>query len=240
MRKPTHIKASVGDIASRVLASGDPGRVKFIAENFLENARLVNDYRGLLVYSGYYKGIPVTIATHGIGGPSAAIVFEELIMLGARAIIRLGTCGSLTPSIKLGDIVIPIAAAYYPGNIYYQYYGELICGPSAPDFDILRLLVEMSSRSNTSYHVGPIVSSDAFYSESPGFARVWSERGILAVEMECSTLFTISRMRGVKSGAILVVVDSPLNYRKLDESILNEKIKVAASIALETLTNTRV
>lgn len=240
MRYPIHIKAQKGDIAPRVIASGDPGRVRLIATTMLENARLVSDNRGLLVYTGEYKGLPVTIATHGIGASSASIIFEELIALGARAIIRLGTCGSLSKEVRLGDFVIPTTASYYPGGPYYQYYGELACGPSAPTYTLLKLLIEESYKKGVRYHVGPVVSSDAFYVESSDFVRKWSERGALAVEMECSALFVLSSMRGVKSGAVLITVDSPIDFSRLTPNELVSRVKEGAEIALESLAKIEV
>lgn len=240
MRYPVHIRAQRGDIAPRVIASGDPGRVRLIATTMLSGARLVSDSRGLLVYTGEYKGVPVTVATHGIGASSASVIFEELIALGARAIIRLGTCGSLRKEVGLGDFVIPTTASYYPGGPYYQYYGELACGPSAPTFSVLKLLIEESYKRGSRYHVGPVVSSDAFYVESSDFVRKWSERGALAVEMECSALFVLSSMRGIKSGAILIAVDSPIDYSRLTPDELVARVREGAEIALESLLKVEV
>ncbi|MEN2998998.1 MAG: nucleoside phosphorylase [Acidilobaceae archaeon] len=235
MRRAVHIRASPGEIAERVIVAGDPGRIRFIAENFLEEPRLVNDNRGLLVYTGKYMGMPVTLATHGIGASSALLVFEELIALGARAMVRLGTCGSLSPSVEIGDLVIPTVASYYPGGPYYQYYGELACGPAAPHFEVLKTLIEETSKSGARYHIAPVVSSDAFYSEGPDFAERWSRRGAVAVEMECAALFLIGSMRSVKTGALLVTVDSPTHYRRLGPEGITSSMKVAAKIVLEAL-----
>ncbi|MCX8196062.1 MAG: phosphorylase [Acidilobaceae archaeon] len=230
-----HIKASPGDIAEKVIVAGDPGRVRFIAQHFLEEPRLVNENRGLLVYTGKYNGMSITVATHGIGSSSASLVFEELIALGAKLMIRLGTCGSLTPSVEIGDLVIPTVASYYPGGPYYQYYGELACGPAAPHFEVLKALIEEAQKGGSRYHVGPVISSDAFYGEGPEFAERWSKRGVIAVEMECSALFVISHMRGVKAGALLLTVDSPAHYKRLEPEGLTQNIKAAAKIALEAL-----
>ncbi|MCS7107677.1 MAG: purine-nucleoside phosphorylase [Acidilobaceae archaeon] len=235
MRRAVHIRASPGDIAEKVVVAGDPGRIRFIAENFLEEPRLVNENRGLLVYTGKYMGMPVTLATHGIGASSALLVFEELIALGAKTIIRLGTCGSLSPSVEIGDLVIPTVASYYPGGPYYQYYGELACGPAAPNYEVLKVLIEEASKSGKRYHIGPVVSSDAFYSEGPDFAERWNKRGAIAVEMECAALFLIGNMRNVKSSALLVTVDSPTHYRRLGPEAITESMKVAGKIVLETL-----
>lgn len=237
MRAPVHIRVPRGEVAERVLMSGDPGRVDMLA-SLLSDVRLVNTHRGFRVYTGYYNGVRVSLAAHGVGGPSASIVFEELYMLGARVYVRLGTCGSLVEAVDIGDIVIPTVAAYYPGGLYYQYLGELACAPAAPHYELLRLLVEEASRLGARYHVGPIVSSDAFYAEDPSFASRWASRGSIAVEMECSTLFTLGHMRGARVGAILVVSDSLVTGRHATAEEIKDSILKAATIALNTLTKT--
>ncbi|MDM7274575.1 MAG: purine-nucleoside phosphorylase [Thermoprotei archaeon] len=240
MRAPVHLReARLGDVAPRVIVSGDPSRVDYLA-GLLEGARLINAYRGLRVYTGSFKGAAYTIASHGIGAPSASIVVEELIMLGAKAIVRLGTCGSLKAEVKLGDIVIPTVAAHYSGGLYYQYMGEHACPPAAPTFDVLKELVDEASSRKARFHLGPIVSSDAFYAEDPGLARRWGERGVLAVEMECSALFTLGHMRGVKTGAILVVSDTLIDGGHATGEELREHIRESALIALNAMAKLRV
>ena len=234
MRAPVHIRARVGDVAERVLVAGDPGRVDLVA-SMLSEARLVSTSRGFNVYTGFYDGVRVSVVAHGVGGPSASIVFEELYMLGARVIVRLGTCGSLVESVDIGDIVIPTGAGYYPGGLYYQYMGEHACAPAAPSFELLKLLVEEASRSNARYHLGPVVSSDAFYAEDPQFALRWSSRGAIAVEMECATLFTLGSIRGFKAGALLVVSDSLVTWRHATSEELKETMVKAALIALNAI-----
>ncbi len=234
MRAPVHIKAGVGDVAERVLVAGDPGRVDLIA-SMLSDVKLISVSRGFNIYTGFYDGVRVSVAVHGIGGPSASIVFEELYMLGARIIVRLGTCGSLIEDIGIGDIVIPTGAGYYPGGLYYQYMGEYTCAPAVPNYEVLRVLVEEASRSNVRYHLGPIISSDAFYAEDPQFALKWSSRGVIAVEMECSTLFMLGSIRRFKAGALLVVSDSLVTWRHATSEELRESIVKAALIALNAI-----
>ncbi|MEM4413371.1 MAG: purine-nucleoside phosphorylase, partial [Candidatus Caldarchaeum sp.] len=157
-------------------------------------------------YTGSFQGVPVTVACHGVGGPSSAVVFEELIMLGARLIIRLGTCGAFVKGIKNGEIVIPTGAAYIGGTLK-QYIPEVHITP-VPSYEVLTTLVnEVKSQGLTSY-VGPVFSSDAFYAEDPEFAAKWAKRGYVAVEMECATLFGLGMMRGVKTGSALLVSDN--------------------------------
>ncbi len=205
--EPVHIKAKKGDIAERVIAAGDPARVKQLA-GYLENPRLVNENRGYLTYTGLYNGVPVTVATHGIGAPSAAIVFEELHMLGAKAIIRLGTCGALVKGLKIGDYIVATGAAYPHGGATLGMYVPEACMATAPDFELTRLIVEELEKMGEKATLGPVFSSDAFYAEDPEFAKRWGSRGVVCVEMEVATLFALGLMRGFKTAAILMVSDS--------------------------------
>jgi 5'-methylthioadenosine phosphorylase len=204
---PIHIKAKKGEVAERVVVVGDPARAEQVSK-MLEDVRVVNTNRGFIIYTGLYKGVPVSIAVHGVGHPSSMLVVEELVMLGAKIIIRFGTCGAMVKGLRVGDVVIPTAAAYYPGGAFYQYLKESICTATAPHFDVLKVLVEEVQKAGINYVIGPIVSSDAFYAEDPEFTKKWVSRGITAVEMECAGLFMLGAMRGVKTGALLMVSDS--------------------------------
>jgi len=204
---PVHILAKKGDIAERVIVVGDPGRTELLS-TLLVSPKLVNKNRGFLIYTGEYEGTQISIATHGIGGPSSAVVFEELYMLGGRKFIRLGTAGALDPSIDLGDYIIPAGASYNPGGLFYQYSGELSSVSSTPDFFIVNLLVNAFASRGLKYYLGNVFSSDAFYAEDENFVRKWSGRGNIGVEMECATLFFLGKIRGAKVGAVLVVSDN--------------------------------
>lgn len=209
--KPIHMTVSPETVARRAIVAGDPARVEQVKE-LLEDPKLVNTRRAFLTYTGTYRGVPVTIAAHGVGFPSSAIVFEELSMVGAKLIVRLGTCGAMVPGMRIGDVVVPTGAAYYPGGAFYQYLREWVCCPAVPSFDVVRAIVDELERSNVRYFLGPVVSSDAFYAEDPEFAKKWSSRGVIAVEMECAGLFTLGLMRNVKTGAVLMVSDSLVEH----------------------------
>ncbi|MEM0038571.1 MAG: purine-nucleoside phosphorylase [Zestosphaera sp.] len=235
MRAPIHLRVRVGDVAERVLMAGDPARVRQVSE-MLENPRLINENRGLLAYTGVYKGVPLTVVTHGLGAPSALIVLEELIMTGGKYFIRLGTTGALLKGLRIGDLVVPTGAAYYPGGLHYQYCGEYVCGPSTPDFNLLRNLVDAAEQHGVRFHLGPVLSSDAFYAEDPAFAERWSSRGIISVEMECASIFNLSLMRGVKAAGLLVVSNSlveDLGHATADE--LKRHVGRAATVAMDAL-----
>ncbi|OYT56845.1 MAG: 5'-methylthioadenosine phosphorylase [Desulfurococcales archaeon ex4484_217_2] len=234
---PFHIKSKPGEIAERVIIAGDPARVEQVSK-MLENPRVVNTNRGFLTYTGKYRGVPITVATHGIGGPSAAIVFEELRMLGAKVVVRLGTCGGLIKELSKGDIVIATGAAYYTGGNAIGMYAHEACMPTAPHHEVTSALVSSAEEHGVKYFLGPVISSDAFYAEDPDFAKKWSERGVIAVEMECAALFALGWMRNVKTGALLVVSDSlvkPEEASLADAKELKERVNIAAKIVLDAL-----
>jgi len=207
--EPVFVRAKPGDVAERAIVVGDPARARQLAE-LLEDPRLVNESRGFLTYTGRFGGHRVTVATHGVGGASAAGVVEELIMLGSRLIFRLGTTGAFLPGMRIGDVVVPTGAAYVSGPLL-QYIPDARITP-VPSFDVLRATVEELERDNLKHYMGPVFSSDAFYAEDPEFVKKWVSRGYISVEMECATIFGICMMRGVKSGAALLVSDNLVEH----------------------------
>ena len=202
--KPQHIKARRGDVAKRVVISGDPARVVQLS-GLLKGRRLVNENRGFLTYTGEYDGRSITVACHGIGGPSVAVVVEELIMLGARAIVRLGSCGGLLKPMRVGDIVI-VTGAGYKGGTLDQYFDRKIT--PKPDRRLMELLMDSAKKQGTGYYTGPVFSSDAFYAEDSSFARASVKKGYIAIEMECATLFGLGKLRKVKTASLLLVSDN--------------------------------
>jgi 5'-methylthioadenosine phosphorylase len=237
MPGPQHIKAKQGEIAKRVLISGDPARINQLSKS-LRNPRLVNENRGFLTYSGEYEGKEVTISCHGVGGPSAAIVIEELIMLGAKSILRLGTCGGFLKPMKIGDLIIPTGAAYRGGTMSQYTKGEEIS--PVPDFEFTRLLIESATRENIKMYTGPVFSSDAFYAEDPDFVSRWSEKGYIAVEMECATLFGLGMLRGVHTASALLCSDNLAEMQPMvDANALRDDVDKASKIAFRALVESR-
>ncbi|BDB99393.1 purine-nucleoside phosphorylase [Saccharolobus caldissimus] len=234
---PVHILAKKGEIAEKVLIAGDPGRVKLLS-TLLKEPKLVNENRGFLVYTGKYNDEIVSIATHGIGGPSIAIVLEELAMLGAKTFIRYGTTGALVPYINIGDYIIVTGASYNQGGLFYQYIKDNACISATPDFELTNKLVFAFSKRGLKYYIGNVFSSDAFYAEDEEFVKRWSERGNIAVEMECATLFVLSKMKGWRSATVLVVSD---NLAKggiwISKEELERKVMEGANAVLEALTS---
>jgi len=201
---PQHIKAKPGDISRKVVISGDPARVAQLSA-LLTRPRLVNENRGFLTYTGEYDGEDVTVACHGIGGPSAAIVVEELIMLGAKAIVRLGSCGGLLRPMRVGDWVIATGAGYAGGTLD-SYFGRKVT--PKPDGELTAQLTKSTEELKDKYYSGRVFSSDAFYAEGPDFGRRLTRKGYIAIEMECATLFGLGKLRRVKTASLLLVSDN--------------------------------
>ena len=209
----------VGDVADYVLLPGDPKRAEKIATYF-DVARKVADYRGYVTYSGRVGEIAISTCSTGIGCPSAAIVVEELTKIGAKNLIRVGTTGALQPEIGVGDIIIATAAVRADGttNAYVP-----TGFPAVADFQIVRALIEAAERLGKRFHLGIVVSSDAFYAENKDFVRSYSEANVLSVEMEASVIFTLTNLKRLRGGAILVVDSNLLTGIKKGEFDAGEK-----------------
>ncbi len=204
--KPIFIQAKDGEVSEKVVVGGDPGKIKALSK-LLEKPRLINENRGYLVYTGNYKEHMITLAAHGIGGPSMAIAMEELGMLGARTIVRYGSAGSLSANLKVGDLLVVEAADHDNGGFYSQYFGSKNID-SSPDPKLRMALEEQLKASGLSYHKGRVFTTETFYAEDENFLERHSKAGRVAVEMECAPLFTLSKHRGWKSAAVVLISDS--------------------------------
>ena len=201
-----HISANKGDIAETVLLPGDPLRAKAIADNFFTDAICYNNVRGMLGYTGTYKGKRVSVQGSGMGMPSLSIYVNELIGIGAKRLIRVGTCGSYQPYLKIGDIVIALSAST-DSNINSSTFDNLYYAPTA-SFDLLYSTYQTALEKKLEVHVGPIFSSDIFYQEDPQHFKKWADYGILVVEMETAALYAIAAKHKVEALTILTVSDS--------------------------------
>ncbi len=231
---PVHVRAEPGDFAESVLMPGDPRRAKYIAENFFEDAKLVTEERGMLGYTGTYKGKPVSVQATGMGCPSAAIVTEELIQLGARNLLRIGTCGGYSRELRLGDLVIATAATPNDGTVASITRGM----PYAPaaHFDVIHAAHHAAESARRRAFVGPIVSSDLFYDPEEEPARLWGDLGVLAVEMEAAAVFTLSAMHGVRAGCLLTVSDTiGEEIVRISDEELKNAVDNMVALALEAL-----
>lgn len=201
-----HIGAKYGEIAETVLMAGDPLRAKLMAERFLENPVLYNNVRGMLGYTGTYKGKRVSVQGHGMGIPSIGIYSYELFnFYGVKTIIRVGSAGSMSPDLHIGDLVMAMGACT---NSHYADQYQLP-GTYAPiaDFGLLRAAVEKAEELGYRYKVGNIYSSDIFYDERQGTPE-WQKMGVLAVEMEASALYMNAARSGNKALCICTISDS--------------------------------
>jgi len=214
-----HLRAEEGDYAPLVLLPGDPNRARRISERFDPgSAREVNDHRGLLGFTGMYRGVPVSVQTSGMGTPSLSIVVEELLRLGARRLIRVGTCGGIAMGLQTGDLVIATAACPVDGATRTYLHGE----PYAPaaDFDLTRALVDAAAAAGVEAQTGLVASVDVFYNTDDDYASRWRERGVLAFEMEASALFFLAARAGVQAACALTVSDVLSEETTTEESYL--------------------
>ena len=202
-----HIKATPDDFSKTVLMPGDPLRAKFIAENFLEHAVCINDVRGTLGYTGTYKRKPVTVFASGMGMPSMGIYSYELYnIFGVERIIRIGTAGAITDKVKVRDIIFAMGAC--TNSSFASQYGlDGVFAPTA-DFGLLTSAVHIASKKSVPYHVGNILTSDHFYSDSPEQTLKWAKMGVLAVEMESAALYMTAARSGKAALAMYTVSDS--------------------------------
>jgi DeoD family purine-nucleoside phosphorylase len=222
-----HLRAEEGDYAPLVLLPGDPNRAKRVAEMFdggLEAAKLTNEHRGMLGYTGTYKGQPVSVQTSGMGTPSLSIVVEELLNLGVKRLVRVGTTGGIGRGVRTGDLVVATAAAPVDGATSTYLHGE----PYAPaaDFELTRALVDVARAKGVQPHIGPIATVDVFYNPDDDYVSKWRARGILSVEMEAAALFTLASRAwaagdDVRAACILTVSDTMSEGESIGDSYMS-------------------
>jgi len=201
-----HIEAQQGDFAETVLMPGDPLRAKFIAENFLEDAKCVTKVRNMFGYTGTYKGKRISVMGSGMGIPSASIYATELFKdYGVEKIIRIGSCGAVRDDIKIRDIIIGMAAST-DSNVNRQRFHNLDFAACA-DFSLLKSVVDTADKLGKEVHVGNIFSADLFYSPQPEMFATMEKYGILAVEMEAAGLYGAAAEYGKKALTVLTVSD---------------------------------
>jgi DeoD family purine-nucleoside phosphorylase len=230
-----HLETDPARQAPLALCPGDPDRARLAAAELLEGARLVTRARGLLGYTGRYRGVPVTIQATGMGGASTAIVVQELVELGAHALVRAGSAGALDPSLPLGGLVVADRAVADEGPA-----PVLAGGREAPPPDprLTDALEEAARASGRPAARGPVVSTELFYDPDPGRPARWRAEGLLAVEMEAATLFSLAARLGARAGCLLVVSDvvgRPGGEGTLDRAAFQEAGLLVARLALDGL-----
>lgn len=235
---PIHLRAEPGDYAPAVLCPGDPRRAEYIAQTFFDpGARLVNEERGMLGFTGTFRGRPISVQSTGMGTPSAGIVFEELVMLGAKRLIRVGTCGGLQTHLRMADTVIALAASP-DDRTPLRYAGMDGFAPSAT-YELVETATRLSREVSDRVFIGSVVTSGLFYDPDPDTFGKWRALRHLGVEMEASMLYTIAAVKNVEALAMMTVSDviapdaSPV--RISDEELkrgVDQMMQIACAVAV--------
>lgn len=228
-----HLEGVYGDYAPTVLLPGDPKRARFIAENYLTNIRLVNSVRGAEGFTGEFNGVPVSVQSVGMGVPSALIYYTELIrFFGVKKLIRVGSCGGLSESVRLGDLICASAAGTDSAAI--ETLNDGLTLPSVADWDMLYSAVNVANDEGISMAVGPVFTSDLFYGPNPELFSKLTRRGILGVEMEIAGLYSLAQAEGAQALALVTVSDDIIRQEIMSsadrESTFDEMIQVALGI----------
>ena len=228
-----HINASKKDFAKTVLMPGDPLRSKFIAENFLNDATLINNVRGIQGYTGFYKGKKVSVMASGMGMPSISIYSYELFnFFGVENIIRVGSAGAIADNVNIGDIIIGMGASTNSNYIQnFKFPGSF--SPLA-SYPLMKEAINQCNIANVKYHVGNIFSSDIFYAEDENVNNKFAEMGILAVEMEAAALYANAARYNKNALAICTVSDHIIKKEGLSAEERQNGFSDMIKIALET------
>ena len=227
-----HIGAEPGAIAETVLMPGDPLRAKWAAETFLDDPVCVNQVRGMLGFTGTWKGNRVTIHGSGMGMPSLSIYANELIRdFGAKTLVRIGSCGAMQDHVKLRDVIIAMTASSY-STPSASFFRDLSYAPCA-DWSLLRAAVAAAEAKGSTTHVGGIYSADVFYDERPDLDEQMTRHGVLAVEMEAAELYPVAARLGARALAVLTVSDHLRTHEALPSSDRERSFGEMVEIALE-------
>ncbi len=224
-------------LAERVLLPGDPGRALLLAQSLLVEPKMFNHHRGLWGYTGGAPdGAPLTIQSTGMGGPSAAIVLEELADLGVRAAVRVGTCGALDRALRLGDLVLAAEAIAADGTSRALGSGDRVSADPALTEALAAAYEEQ--RAGRAPPRGAVVSTDLFYERDADRNSGWARDGALAVEMECAALFAVAERRGLRAGGVLAVSDcfgEDGSRERIDDDALVAASEAMGAIAIAAL-----
>ena len=230
-----HIEATdPNEVASTVLMPGDPLRAKFIADTYLTDVKQFNQVRGMLGYTGYYKGKRVSVMGSGMGIPSAMIYYHELFAYyEVETIIRIGTSGAMQPDIKLRDIVVATAACTN-SNINTGRFGPNVTFAPTPDFDLLIQTHQKAEEMGIKTHFGTVISGDNFYDEKDEvYTKRLQQYGVLAGEMESAGLYSVARKLGKRSLAMFTISDSALTGEEESATARQEGYTQMMELALE-------
>ncbi len=205
-----HIGATKGDIADVVLLPGDPLRAKWIADTFLEDANCYTEVRGMLGYTGTYKGKRISVQGSGMGIPSALIYIHELISdYGVKTIIRVGTAGSYQADVKIRDIVLAMAASTNSSMNQLRFKGQNFA-PTA-NYELFRNAIQYAETHGIPFKAGNVLSEDSFYNADPESYKLWASYGVLCAEMESAGLYSVAAQNDVRALSILTISDSKVS-----------------------------
>ena len=228
----THLEAKQGDIAHSVLLPGDPLRAKWIAETLLEEAYCYSRVRGMLGFTGYYKGRKISVQGSGMGIPSALIYIHEMIHdYGVKEIIRVGTAGSYHEDVKIRDLVLAMAASS-SSAINQSTFHQQSFAPTA-NFELFKKAVSYAEKNNIPIKAGNVLSEDKFYNDDPDRYKLWASYGVLCAEMESAGLYTIAAQNQVKALSILTISDSKVTGESCSNEERERDFEQMAIMALE-------
>ncbi|MHC5247524.1 purine-nucleoside phosphorylase [Enterococcus sp. LJL120] len=230
-----HIEAKAGEIADKILLPGDPLRAKYIAETFLTEPVLYNNVRGMLGYTGTYKGERVSVQGTGMGMPSATIYAHELInSYGVKRLIRVGTCGGLQKDVHVRDLILAQAAATSSSMIEKNF--QMFHFPPIADFNLLMKAYEVAKAKGFNIHVGNVLSEDTFYKDDMAETMQLAELGVLGVEMEAAALYYLGAKFNVETLGIMTVSDHIITGEETTaeerQMTFNEMIEVGLEVAI--------
>lgn len=227
-----HIAAKKGEIAGTVLLPGDPLRAEFVAERYLKEARCYSRVRGMLGFTGVWKGQPVSVQGSGMGQPSLSIYVNELISeYGARRLLRIGSCGSLQKEVRLRDVVIAMSASSDSAMNELRFHG-MSFAPTA-DAELFLRAIEAAKQRGLSVRAGSVLATDTFYADDPEGWRLWAGFGVLAVEMETAALYTLAAKHHVQALTLLTVSDSLITGEALSAEERQSSFTDMAELALD-------
>lgn len=228
-----HNEAKKGEIAKVVLMPGDPLRAKYIAENFMDNVKLVNQVRGMYAYTGTYKGKEITVMGHGMGIPSVGIYVHELFKFyDVECIIRIGSCGAYVDTLNLKDVIV-VNEGYSESTFTECYSGDKVHSVAAKN-SCNDVIMETAKEMNLNVVQGNVHSADAFYSSTANIKELYEKHGCLAAEMESFALFHIANVLNKKAACILSVSDSLVKPEELSPAERQTALTNMITLGLET------
>ena len=229
-----HMNAAPGDFAETVLMPGDPLRAQYIAETYLDDVKRVTDVRNMWGFTGSYKGTPVSVMAHGMGIPSCSIYATELVSdYGVKRMIRVGSCGTSHPDVKLRDVIIAMGACT-DSNCNRMRFGGYDYAPIAT-FDLVQKAVAAAQASNVRYHVGNIFSADLFYTPDPDMFQTMAKYNVYGVEMEAAGIYAIAAEHDVEALAVCTVSDDIVTGDALSSDERQTTVDEMILVALETV-----